>query len=136
MDETKVKDVFAAHIMKLRKNRHMTQGDFAELLEVGVSTVSDWETGKKLPRAGVIERIARTFNVSKSSLFEEEGQNKNSDPLANEKEFDPFMIFDLVDKYSDDQIIEKFYHTNEDGKIDEATVRMHLSHVRFLKGQK
>ena len=83
MDETKVKDVFAKHIIKLRKNRHMTQGDFADLLGVGVSTVSDWETGKKLPRAGTIEKMARTFNISKSSLFEEE--NKNPNPSINEK---------------------------------------------------
>jgi transcriptional regulator with XRE-family HTH domain len=74
-DDKKVKDVFAKHIAKIRKNRNMTQGTFADLLEVGVSTVSDWETGKKLPRAGVIERIARTFNITKSSLFQEESSS-------------------------------------------------------------
>lgn len=102
VDETKVKDVFAKHIMKLRKNRHMTQGDFAELLGVGVSTVSDWETGKKLPRAGAIENLSRLFNVSKSSLFEEEDENKNSTPLANEKEPDAFELD--VEKWGNDKI--------------------------------
>ncbi|NEZ44913.1 helix-turn-helix domain-containing protein [Paenibacillus alvei] len=50
----------------------MTQGDLAELLGVGVSTVSDWEKAKKLPRAGVIENISSHFNIPKSKLFEEE----------------------------------------------------------------
>ncbi|BFH19901.1 hypothetical protein J6TS7_58770 [Paenibacillus dendritiformis] len=49
----------------------MTQGELAELLGVGVSTVSDWEKAKKLPRAGVIENISSHFNIPKSKLFEE-----------------------------------------------------------------
>jgi len=56
--------------------------------------------------------------------------------LENEPEINPFMIFDLVDKYSDDEIIEKFHHQDEDGALDENKIRMHLQHVRFLKSQK
>lgn len=87
LDEAKVKKLFAGHITRLRKSRHMTQRDLGDVLGVAVSTVSDWEQAKKLPRAGVIEKISREFGVAKSSLFEEEEERENSITLDNEMEF-------------------------------------------------
>lgn len=71
MTDSKLKEIFAKNIHTLRKQRNMTQGELAELLGVGVSTVSDWEKAKKLPRAGVIENISSHFSIPKSKLFEE-----------------------------------------------------------------
>jgi len=72
VEDKKIQEIFATNINKLRKSRNMTQGDLAEVLGVGVSTVSDWEKAKKYPRAGVIEKISSYFGVLKNKLFEEQ----------------------------------------------------------------
>lgn len=69
--DSKIKDIFAKNILNLRKQKDLTQGDLAEILGVGVSTVSDWEKAKKYPRAGVVEKLSSHFNIPKSRLFEE-----------------------------------------------------------------
>lgn len=60
----------------------------------------------------------------------------NPSPSLSEPEFNPFDIFRLIDMYTDDEIIENFYHFYNDVELDEKTIRMHLSYVRFLKSQK
>ncbi|UPK45737.1 LexA family protein [Paenibacillus pabuli] len=72
MDDKKIVEVFASNIHNLRKSKNMTQSDFADLLGVSPSTISDWEKAKKYPRAGTIEKIASTFGIYKSKLFEEQ----------------------------------------------------------------
>jgi transcriptional regulator with XRE-family HTH domain len=69
-DDTQVKQMFAERIKSLREKKNRTQREVAEELHVSVSTVSDWELAKKLPRAGAIEKLSRYFGVTKSSLFE------------------------------------------------------------------
>ena len=70
MEEKNLKEIFSANILLLRKSKNMTQADLADILGVGVSTVSDWEKAKKYPRSGATEKISEYFNVSKSRLFE------------------------------------------------------------------
>lgn len=86
MGDKNIQEIFATNIHKLRKSKSMTQGDLAEVLGVGVSTISDWEKAKKYPRAGVIEKISSYFGVAKNKLFEEQAD-----------------LFDLYD--SDDDVI-------------------------------
>jgi repressor LexA len=71
VEEKNLKEIFSVNILLLRKSKNMTQGDLADVLGVGISTVSDWEKGKKYPRSGATEKISEYFNVSKSRLFEE-----------------------------------------------------------------
>lgn len=66
-----VKKIFAKNIHKLRKNKNLTQKELGEALELGKTTISQWESAQKLPNAGSIEKIAHFFNVPKSTLFEE-----------------------------------------------------------------
>jgi len=66
-----VKKIFAKNILKLRKNKNLTQKELGEALELGKTTISQWESAQKLPNAGSIEKIAAFFNIPKSTLFEE-----------------------------------------------------------------
>ncbi|WII39156.1 LexA family protein [Paenibacillus thiaminolyticus] len=69
--ENDVKIIFAKNILRLRNSRGLTQLQLGEELGLGKTTISQWESAKKLPNAGSIEKIAMYFNVPKSTLFEE-----------------------------------------------------------------
>jgi len=56
-------------IKTLRKQEHMTQEELALKLNVSTSAVSKWETGKNLPDADVIKRLATLFEVSIDELY-------------------------------------------------------------------
>jgi len=71
VEEKNLQEIFSTNLLLLRKSKNMTQGDLADILGVGISTVSDWEKAKKYPRAGIIEKISEYFDISKSRLFEE-----------------------------------------------------------------
>lgn len=66
----------AAIIKKLREERGLSQEDLAKALGVTNQAVSTWETGKRLPRMGVIEKMSVLFGVSKSYLIGEEGSEQ------------------------------------------------------------
>lgn len=61
-----------AIIKKLREEHGMSQEDLAKCLGVTYQAVSTWETGKRLPRMGAIEKMSSLFGVAKSYIIGEE----------------------------------------------------------------
>lgn len=59
-------------IKTLRKQEHMTQEELALKLDVTVSAVSKWETGKNLPDMNVINRLSNLFEVSIDEFYHPE----------------------------------------------------------------
>jgi transcriptional regulator with XRE-family HTH domain len=64
-------------ITELRKEKNLTQQEFADILGVTNSAVSKWESGKCLPDSTLYEPIAKTFNVSIRELLAGKRKNKN-----------------------------------------------------------
>ena len=56
-------------IKQLRKRRDLTQEQLAEYLNVSVSAVSQWESGKTLPDISLILPLANFFDVTTDTLF-------------------------------------------------------------------
>lgn len=54
---------FSKKIRGIRKNRQMSQQEFADLLHVSRSTISSWETGKKKPDIYTFSYIAEQLHV-------------------------------------------------------------------------
>lgn len=52
------------HIKKLRKEKALTQDDLANILGVGKTTISSYETGNSEPNNENLVKIAETLNVS------------------------------------------------------------------------
>ena len=61
-----------AIIKKLREEHGMSQEELAKYLGVTYQAVSTWETGKRLPRMGSIEKMSLLFGVTKSYIIGEE----------------------------------------------------------------
>ena len=62
---------FKKSIKEVRLNNKMTKVEMAKKLDVSEGTIRMWENGKNEPRMGMIEKIAKTFNVTKSYLLGE-----------------------------------------------------------------
>ena len=58
------------NIKALRKEYKLSQKELAVIAGVTDKAVSAWETGKKDPRMGVIEKIANHFGIQKSAIIE------------------------------------------------------------------
>ena len=55
---------FPKRLKELRLNAGLTQKDLAKAIEVGRTTVSEYESGKIVPKQEGLLRIANHFNVS------------------------------------------------------------------------
>lgn len=60
---------FAAFLTRHRKAQGLTQPELAERIGVTKSNVYYWELGEWLPRATVLEPLARALKVSYEDLF-------------------------------------------------------------------
>ncbi|MBQ8451783.1 MAG: helix-turn-helix transcriptional regulator [Clostridia bacterium] len=63
--------IVAENITKLRKNKGLTQTQFAEKINYSDNTVSRWEHGEISPSLETLEQISSLFNVSIDYLVHE-----------------------------------------------------------------
>ena len=59
-------------IVTIRKERKMSQEDFAELFNVTRQTISSWENSKSYPDIETIVKISDKFNISLDILLRED----------------------------------------------------------------
>ena len=67
MNENQTK-IIAQNIRRLLNQHSMTQTELAEKIGIAKSTVSDYMNLRAKPSAGVLEKIARIFGVSKADI--------------------------------------------------------------------
>ena len=72
-------DGFGQRLQKLRKQKNMTQGDFADRLGVTAQAVSKWENDLSYPDITLIPTIATIFNVEENDLFGFKRKNAKTD---------------------------------------------------------
>lgn len=80
-------------ILKLRKEKGMSQSDLAEQIDVSVKTISKWETGATIPSIDDLNKIAKKFDVSLDDLVMD---NKKMVKDSNEKNKSHNKTFDLI----------------------------------------
>ena len=64
-----MKPDIGTNIRRLRRERHMTQGQLATALCVTVQAVSKWEKGRSYPDLPLLLPLAEYFSVSLDELF-------------------------------------------------------------------
>ncbi len=63
------KMLFGERLKELRTEKNIGQNALAVALELSNASVSYWETGKQIPSAEVIFKLARFFDVSADYLL-------------------------------------------------------------------
>ncbi len=126
------------NLKRVLKLKGLTQKQLSEMTGLSTSAVSDYVKGKSLMNPGTVQMIAdalKVFNGDIDPTFRGTLTEEKKALLLEGQNFNPFKIFDLVDQYTDDEIIAHFHHEDNDGGLSEEVIRKHLSYVRFLKAQ-
>ena len=61
--------VTGATIKQLREERHLTQSELAQMIDVSSKTVSKWETAKGLPDISLLQPLAQALGISVIELM-------------------------------------------------------------------
>ena len=81
--------VIGQFIALKRKEKNLTQGQLAEMLNISNKTISKWETGKSMPDYSLINPLCEALDVTVSELLEGQASYNS----MNEKQ-----LIDLVRK--------------------------------------
>lgn len=66
-------------LTELREDNGLTQGDLAKLLHVSVSSISAYESGKRIPSIDVLTAYARYYDVSTDYIL---GLTKSTESIS------------------------------------------------------
>ena len=69
MNSTEVTMMFAEKLKALRKQKGLTQTQFAIDFNIATGTIGMWETGKRQPDYNTLVKIAKYFDVSTNCSF-------------------------------------------------------------------
>ena len=71
--------ILSMNIKSLRKKNRLTKSQFAKMLKCSYNTIYLWESGKALPKAESLSKMADIFNLSVNELTESVMTINNSD---------------------------------------------------------
>ena len=80
--------MFAQNLKYLRNQRGWDQQTFASMIHRSVSTVSEWESGKYTPKAGLLADIANIFDVQLDDMMNTDFSTKRPVKTTVEKTVD------------------------------------------------
>ena len=84
-------------LKQLRKERHMTQADLANVLGVAKGTVAMWEMGKRNPSFEALEQLSIVFDRTMSYILGE--SDDPSSPELGENEIQKLGLWSLEEDY-------------------------------------
>ena len=94
-----IKKIFAHNIKRLRKNRNLTQEQFAERIGVQWKTVANFESGRNIASCENLQSICNKLKISPAELF----------LLKAEKPSDIKQKIDLILNRVDDEKLKTIY---------------------------
>lgn len=71
-------DDFASRLRRLRREAGLTQDELGDRLEVGRSSIANWERGLRAPSPLTVRSIALLFNVSTDYLYGRTSQRRRT----------------------------------------------------------
>lgn len=78
-----VKKLLGERIKRLRKNRNLTQEQFAEMIDIAPRNLSRIEVGESFVSADTLDKILLALNVTAKELFEYEHIKDEKELLAD-----------------------------------------------------
>lgn len=111
-------------IAKLRRAREWTQSQFADKVGVHNRHISRWETDKNRPSLSMLERIAKTFEVSVDELTEIDSRRSAGEILHDDRLLTQFELVQALpeeDQSAITRVIDAFLTKR---KMEEALGRV------------
>ncbi len=69
---------FPKNLQYLRKERHLTQTELANKINVDQTTIGRWEDGNREPTVGNVSNIADVFNITITDLLDKDLSQENN----------------------------------------------------------
>lgn len=111
--------MFSENLKKLRKEKGLTQVQFAKEFNISSGTIAMWETNKREPNSEMLIAIADFFNCSVDYLIGRDTSRINDDVLdkANELDLDALSFYgNIFEAQKEDELIKKYRTLDEYGK--------------------
>jgi len=80
-----LKQIIASNITKLRKEKNLTQIEFAQKLNYSDKAISKWERAESIPDIIVLKQISDIFGISVDYLLNEHLENEKLIVVKNKK---------------------------------------------------
>lgn len=126
MPEDEYRKIFVSKLRFYMGLNGKTQNDLVSDLGYSASTVSDWCTGKKLPRMDKIQALADYFHIEKSDLLEKKNDDANADYYLNPE------AAKVAQEIYEDEDLHALFDAARDSKPED--LKMAAEMLRRLKG--
>lgn len=84
MSDDNYREIFARNLRYFMAINDKSQKDLVDDLGYSSAIISNWYTGKKIPRIGKVQQLADYFGIEKSDLLEEKIIASDTDPQIDE----------------------------------------------------
>lgn len=74
--------MLAENLKRLRKEKHMSQSQLAELVDMSQATIASWETGTRKPDTSMILRLAELLGVTTDEILGAPAMDDNAELWA------------------------------------------------------
>ncbi|MBR3885187.1 MAG: helix-turn-helix transcriptional regulator [Clostridia bacterium] len=91
-----IKEIISQNLISLRKERGLTQNELAEKLAYSDNMVSRWERGEITPSIETLQKISEFYNVSLSSLLEENSADNSAKEKSQEEKINNMKKFSII----------------------------------------
>ena len=99
MENQDINTIIGQNLLKLRRNKKLTQLELAEKFNYSDKSISKWEKGESLPSVDVLYQLAKFYGVTLDTLTSEEELNLTTDepkPVGRDKSFPTKLIISLL----------------------------------------
>lgn len=117
--------MFSTNLKYLRKLHGLDQQSFAKKINRSVSTVSEWESGKYTPKAGILADIANLFNVKIDDMMSKDLSIIEKDVIDN-----TVSMMKLLNSERQQNVYD--YASNQLQEQNNNVVRMPKTQIKLL----
>lgn len=103
-------------IKTLRKERKLTQEEFAKMLDVSVMTIRRYESGKQEPKPTTMKKMAEILSVTVESLISKSVENSVSTDLTD-TEVSLINTFRSLNESGQNKVVEYAQDLNDNPKF-------------------
>lgn len=110
--------MFADILKNLRKNKGLTQVQFAEIFNISSGTIAMWETNKRIPDTSMLIKIAEYFGVTVDYLL----GNSNNPIVPSDTQLEDVYL--------------SLAKSAQDEGIDPEDIKLAIETIKAMKRQK
>lgn len=115
-DKDAFRKLFSRNLNRFLSANGMTQLELSRRMSVSTATVSEWCTGKKIPRMDKVDKLCEIFGINRSNLIEDT-PNQNIVPISIQE-----LARELYGNPPEQNLLKKYRVLDDYGKKNVDTI--------------